>query len=335
MSVRLDACHFDHFRPALHFAVQERAECLRRRGHRDHALADQPLAHVGVFEFGAHGVLQLGHDVLGHAGRRDQAQPGIAVETGQARLGERRVVGIGRRAGQAGGGDQLQLAGLDVRLGRQGVDEHGRHRAADHVRQGLRAAAIRHVHQLDAGVLLQQLARQVVRLADPGRAIGQGARLGLGQGDEFLQVGRRHGRIDHQEVGQLDHLRDVGKVAPRVVGQLVVDVGVDGMAGGHRPQRVAVARHARQRGGGDRAAAARQVLGHRRLSQPFESIRRRARDGVQDAPGRRGNNDLDGLGRIGLLGVCLHGRHGQGGQQRAGQPGRDARKRCSDIHVAS
>ncbi len=161
----------------------------------------------------------------------------------------------------------------------------------------------------------------MIGLADAGRPIGQGAWLGLRQRDEFFEIGRGNRRIGDQEVGQFHHLCNVAEAARRVVLQLGIHAGVDGMAGGHSPQGVAVARRARHRLRADGAAAARQVFDHRGLAQAFDPVCRGARDGVQDAAGGRGHDHLDRFGGIGRIGVCRRAAQShKGGHRRTGHP---------------
>ncbi len=63
---------------------------------------------------------------------------------------------------------------------------------------GLLAAAIGHVDDVDAGLQLEHLDRNVQRAADAVRAVVQLARPGLGVGDEFRQCLRRQLRIDRE-----------------------------------------------------------------------------------------------------------------------------------------
>jgi len=56
------------------------------------------------------------------------------------------------------------------------------------VAQGGHGAAVRHMRHLDAGHALEQLGKQMVRRAQPGRSEGELTGLGLG---EFDEVGHR------------------------------------------------------------------------------------------------------------------------------------------------
>ena len=71
------------------------------------------------------------------------------------------------------------------------VGEHDLHLSAEQIGQRGRRAAIGHVHHVDAGHHLEQLAGHVREPADAGRRHVDLARIGLGVGDE---LGNRLGR---------------------------------------------------------------------------------------------------------------------------------------------
>ena len=75
--------------------------------------------------------------------------------------------------------------------------------AADQIVDGGAAAAVGHVHDVDAGLLAQQLAGEMMRRPGAGRAVLQPARVGLGVGD---QLGHRL----HRQVGVDREADDVG-----------------------------------------------------------------------------------------------------------------------------
>ena len=82
----------------------------------------------------------------------------------------------------------MQLAGLDLRHGVGEVVEHELRVAGEQRLRGRRAALERHVHRVDAGIDLEQLAGEVAGAAVAARAEGELARIGLGVGDEFLDA---------------------------------------------------------------------------------------------------------------------------------------------------
>ena len=96
-------------------------------------------------------------------------------------------------------------------------------------------------HQPRAGDHLEQFAGHVLRGARPGRAVGDGPRLGLGQRDQLLHVARRHLAVDRQRHGHAGRHRHADEGRAEVIAGLVGHGGVDRMAA-HRAhqQRVAV-----------------------------------------------------------------------------------------------
>src|SRR5262249_57713913 len=82
--------------------------------------------------------------------------------------GRGRLRRVTKRLG-AGAGDQLEIARLDVTLGRVPDVEHDRHAPRDHVGQRRRAAVVVDVGHGDAGALLEHLAGQVPDAARTGR----------------------------------------------------------------------------------------------------------------------------------------------------------------------
>ena len=71
------------------------------------------------------------------------------------------------------------------------------------VARGVGAAAIGRVDQLDAGALLQLLARHVAHAGGRRRAVADRCRLGLGRGDVFLD------RLGREILLHRDDLREV------------------------------------------------------------------------------------------------------------------------------
>src|SRR5262249_59374096 len=89
-------------------------------------------------------------------------------------------------------------------------------RAAHEVVERRRAAAIRHVNQLGAGLFHEQLDREIVERRGAGRAEGELARARLGVIDELLdRVHRRLGVEDHGG-GVFGRAGDGKKIAQRV-----------------------------------------------------------------------------------------------------------------------
>src|SRR5215470_17095107 len=76
------------------------------------------------------------------------------------------------------------LALVDQAERRRDVAEHELNMSGRNVAQGRHGAAIRHMRHLDASHALEQLGKEMVRRAEPGRSEGELAGLGLGEFDE-------------------------------------------------------------------------------------------------------------------------------------------------------
>ena len=169
----------------------------------------------------------------------------------------------------AGHGESAQPAAPDVVGGGRDVVEHHLHLTGDQVGQRRRAAAVGHVHHVDAGHHLEQLARHVDRGAVAGRRHVELAGIGLGVGDQLGDRLDRKRRMDIHHVGKADDAGDRDDVAQKVETELVVERGVDGIGRRHQQQRVAVRRGAHDRLGGDIGAAAGPAFHHDRLAEPL------------------------------------------------------------------
>ena len=77
-----------------------------------------------------------------------------------------------------------------------GVDQ--RNVAAQHIGQSLTTAFVRHMNQIGASSLAQQLACNVRCAARTGGAIRQATRLGFRQGNEVFEVLGRKAGVGHQ-----------------------------------------------------------------------------------------------------------------------------------------
>ena len=99
-----------------------------------------------------------------------------------------------RRARLRGHRQRPHHAGFDVlRLRRHAVDQH-LDPAGQEIGHDAGIAAIRHVHDVDAGGRLEQLAGEVNGRSRAGRPVAELSRIGLRQRDELLEVLRRQRR---------------------------------------------------------------------------------------------------------------------------------------------
>ena len=286
----------------------------RRGGQRReavlHLLREQRLVDLGV---------QLRHDLLRRARRCGDAEPCARVEPGQACLGHRGEVGHRGRALQARHGDALEASRLHVRHRCDGDCEHHLHLPADQVGKGGCIALVRHVRDLDAGALLQHLAREVAGVAAARRGEVDLARVGLEVGDQFTQRIDGDGRVHDQQVR---HVGDEGhghEVAARVERQVAVQGGVDRYGGrGYVDDGVAVRWGAHGGFDADVAARTRAVVDDHRLPEGVrELLAYRTRKRVGSPARWEGDDVLDRAVRVALS----EERCGRGGQQRKRRAG--------------
>ena len=240
---------------------------------------------------------ELVHDGGRRASRRQQGIGGGHRVVLHALFDQRGQLGQCGGARGRGHGQQPDLAAGGLRQQRgQGLDDHV-DLAAQQVRDGRPAAAVRHVHQPRAGDHLEQFAGHVLRGARPGRAVGDGPRLGLGQRDQLLHVARRHLAVDRQRHGHAGRHRHADEGRAEVIAGLVGHGGVDRMAA-HRAhqQRVAVGSRLGHVLRADLAAGAGLVLDHHALAQIVAQVLGvDARGGVGGAAGREGHDHAHGL----------------------------------------
>ena len=145
-----------------------------------------------------------------------------------------------------------------------------------------RAALVRDVRDVDAGLGLEQLEREVLRRAAAGRSAGQRL-LRLARGDHVLQrlVGARLVDDEHRRVGA--DQRDRRERLDRVVADLRIEADVDRVRADRAAEdRVAVGRGARGDLRADAAAGAALVVDDDRRAE-----HRRRASGRSGGPGCR------------------------------------------------
>ena len=103
---------------------------------------------------------------------------------------------------------------------------HELHLTADQIGKGRGAALVGDMHQVHARCTLEHLGHQMADATVAGRAKIDLARIGLGIGNQLLQILGRHLVVDQQ--GQRLHgsTRNGSEVLERAVGQLAVERGL-------------------------------------------------------------------------------------------------------------
>ena len=265
-------------------------------------LGDQPVASSRDLDVGhccddRDVVVDLLHDLarrtLGHV----VAGPGREQHAGVARLGRGRQVGQRRIAFGVGDEQAPERPAIDRDLGVDRIDHHEAQQPALQVGDGLRVALVADIDRLDAGLHLVQFRRHA-------RGQGAGAEIVLhGIGLELRrQLGRRPDRavgVDQQHEGRRAHARDRLEAVDRIVGQLVVDRGVDRLR--HRrggENREPVGPGARHRFGRRDAIAAAPVVDHDGLTPHCrELLRIKPRTDIGRGPGRKRHDHGHAAGR--------------------------------------
>ena len=225
---------------------------------------------------------------------------------------------------QAADGEQLELAGADVRDAAERRIGHHIDVPAQKVRQRRRAAPIGHVHHVNLGHLLEHLERQVRDLSAALRGIAELARVGARIRDKLRHVAGRQVRAgDHEgRVGRDNANRHQGaRIERKLCEQQMRDAQG---AGRGAQQRIAVGACAGDVFRADIAAAPRTVFDDDRLPEDHaQLVGDEPRLDIGRAAGRKRHHDRDRPGREGRLG-CR--RVGQADQEQ--QPEASAERRA-------
>ena len=158
---------------------------------------------------------------------------------------------------------------------------------------------VRHVHQIDAGLVLEHLAGKMrLAAAAVGRVVDR-SRLSLRQGDQFRQAVRGQRRVRDQELVQQHEHGRRDEIAPCIVGQLAVEVRVDRESGvGGHEDGVPVGRALGDGIRGDDGVRAGLVLHDDGLAPGrLQLVGELARHDVDAAAGRVGDDDAHRLRR--------------------------------------
>ena len=207
----------------------------------------------------------------------------------------------------------LKLPRLDLRQALQQAVHRHHHASAEKVGHAGPARLYRERGQVDAGLPLEKLHREVRRAAGTRRAVVDLAGTFFGERDEVLHAVRGQRRVGHEDEMHVDHLGNRREGPQRVDSHLRKEVLVRRHVAhrGHE-ERVAVGIGARRDLGADRAACAGTVLDHHRLAPEVgETRRKKTRHDVGAAARREGDDDPDGL-----VGKGVGHPDGQAEQQR-------------------
>jgi hypothetical protein len=146
-----------------------------------------------------------------------------------------------------------------VRRGLNQRTEYDFGMAAHDVDHGRATAPERHVHDIDAGHQLEQLAAEMLETADAGRRILQFTRLLFGERDQFLHRVDRQFRIDRKHVGAAAKTGDRDKGFGVIVRQFV-EPRIDRVRQRDDEKRIAVRCRLGGDVGADRSASAAAII---------------------------------------------------------------------------
>ena len=202
--------------------------------------------------------------------------------------------------------------------GRNGVEQQV-HLACGQVGDGLRRALVGHMGQLQARARREGRRVQVDDGPVAAAGVVEGARMGLGVGDQFLDAARGQRRRDQQDTGRPADLGNRREILVGLVGQTGHQVWRDGMrAAGGEQQRVAVRRGLGRLARADGAARAGAVVDDQLLAQVLgHALRHHARHEVGGAAGRKGHDQAHRMRGPGRLALC-HGGQSDGASQGTG-----------------
>jgi hypothetical protein len=247
-----------------------------------------------------HGLRDLVAQALGNgrrgAGGRQHAKPPGHLVAGHARLEDRRHVGQYRRTGGAGDRERCDLALLGLRDHHRHCIEHAVDMATEEIVERRSCSAVVDDGDLDSGLCLQQLGREIKRA--PGPATGTEAELAgicLGVVDQLAQ------RLDAQAVlhdqdqrpgGDLRDRRQLRQIERVVRMQRLGDQ----RAGRNEEEGMTIGRRARELAQRRNEIAPDLVLDEDRGAEVFTHLLGdQARHDIGGAAGRQPDQEADRL----------------------------------------
>ena len=191
--------------------------------------------------------------------------------------------------------------------------------AADEVGDRLTAALVGDVLHVDAGHVVEQFTGQVADAGDTRGGETDFFRIGLGVGDELLEVLRRQRGMGDKNIRGAGDLGDRCEILHRVIGHFVIKAGADADIGDVTEHHgVTIGGRFRDNGHADVAVGAGAVVDDDLLAQLIRQHRRnRTRQRIRAAARGVGHDKTHRTRRIGLRG---NGR-GRGQQRGADQYG--------------
>ncbi len=241
-------------------------------------------------------------DLLWRSRRYQHGLEGVRLLTRKAFFGEGRHVRqhVGPLARRHR--ERPQLAVLDHRNRRRQRGKDDRRVAADGGLDRRAGAREGNGREVEPEGEPEQLARKMRRGADAG--MGEVVVLArLDERGQFLDVLRRHRRVDAQEIGRVARHRHGQEVLVRIVRHFGVEARIDHVARGHEQDRVAVGRRLRRVAHAEIAAGAALVLDDELL---LELLRKLLRDQPRrDISGARRGKWHDDLDRMVGIAGCL------------------------------
>src|SRR5256885_1064138 len=314
---RLDARLLDHAGPLIGLRGDVLCELLGRHAQDIGAFELKALLRLGGFDDRGDLALQLAEHRGRRAGRRDDAPPVGRFGAWHAGLRKRRYVGKRGQPVRSADAERAQLSGAHVRhVLHRAADIHG-HLTADRVGERRTAALVLDDDDVDARGEPEELGREMLETADPGRAGVELPGLRLGERDQLAhRVGRQRGRHHEQARPGADRRHRHEPLQRFERHRAERDA--------HRPadrdeeQRVAVGRRLGRGIDADGAAAAAAVVDDHALAEALPELRGdEAPDHVVRAAGREGNDEAHRLRRISLRMRPCCGEREQNGRKEA------------------
>src|SRR5205807_8093237 len=157
----LEADRGDDLAPLCLLGGEERGVVLRRARRRNPAHPGELLNDRWRAQRRHRGSVDALADVCGRGGGGEEAVPVVGRDVGIAHLGRGRHLGQRLRTLRARDGERLQLAGADVAQQHRHVEDAHLYLPAQEIAYRRRGAFVRHVHQVDLRLGLEQLAGEM------------------------------------------------------------------------------------------------------------------------------------------------------------------------------